>query len=89
MLSKGDLVRHPAMPAWGIGKVVKTAQWGNILVRFDQGGNKLLHPGYAGLVKIPDDELLFLVIREVRIKKKRTVKTVRIIPVVKRLEGPS
>jgi hypothetical protein len=88
MLSKGDLVRHPAMPAWGIGKVVKTAQGGNLLVRFEQGGDKLLHPGYAGLVKIPDDDLLFLVIREVQIKKRRTVKTVRIIPVVKRVEGP-
>jgi len=87
MLSIGDLVRHPAMPIWGIGKVVKTAQGGNLLIRFEQGGDKLLHPAYAGLVKIPDDDLLFLVIREVQIKKKRAVKTVRIIPVIKRMEG--
>ena len=83
MVSKGDLVRHPAMPAWGIGKVVKTAQGGNLLVRFEQSGEKLLNPGYAGLVKVPDDDLMFLVIREITIKKRRKVKTVRIIPVVK------
>jgi hypothetical protein len=89
MLSKGDLVRHPAMPAWGIGTVVKSAQGGNLLVKFDQGGDKLLHPAYAGLVKISDDDLLFLVIREVQIRKRRSVKTIRIIPVVKRMECPS
>ncbi len=84
LIAKGDLVRHPIKPSWGIGKVVKTIQGGNLLVRFDQAGNKLLHPEYAGLVKIPDDELLFLVIRGVRIKKGRAIRTLRIIPVVKR-----
>jgi hypothetical protein len=84
MIAKGDLVRHPAMPAWGIGKVLKTVQGGNLLVRFDQAGHKLLHPGYAGLVRIPDDDLLFLVIRGMRIKKGRAIRTVRVIPIVKR-----
>jgi hypothetical protein len=83
MIAKGDLVRHPIKPSWGVGKVVKTVQGGNLLVRFDQAGNKLLHPEYAGLVKISDDELLYLVIRGVRIKKGRTIKTVRIIPVIR------
>jgi hypothetical protein len=83
MIAKGDLVRHPAMPAWGIGKVLKTAQGGNLLVRFDQAGHKLLHPGCAGLVKIPDDDLLFLVIREIRKRRGRAVKTIRVIPVVR------
>ncbi len=84
MISKGDLVRHPIRPSWGIGKVLKTVQDGNILVRFDQAGNKILHSGYAGLIKIPDDELLFLVIRGVRVRKGRPLRTFRIIPVVKR-----
>jgi hypothetical protein len=84
LIAKGDLVRHPIKPSWGIGKVVKTVQGGNLLVRFDQAGNKLLHPAYAGLVKIPDDELLYLVIRGARINKGRAIKTLRIIPVVKR-----
>jgi hypothetical protein len=82
-IGKGDLVRHPTMPSWGIGKVVKTVKGGNLLVSFDQAGNKLLHPEYAGLLKIPDDEFLYLVIRGVRIKKGRAIKTVRIIPVIK------
>lgn len=84
LIAKGDLVRHPIRPSWGIGKVVKTLQGGNLLVRFDQAGDKLLHPEYAGLVKIPDNEFLFLVIRGARIKKGRTIKTLRIIPVLKR-----
>lgn len=83
MISRGDLVRHSIKPSWGIGKVIKTVQDGNILVRFDQGGNKILHSGYTGLVKIPDDELLFLVIRGFRKRRGRPVKTLRIIPVVK------
>jgi Protein of unknown function (DUF3553) len=83
MIAKGDLVRHPAMPAWGIGKVVKAPQGGNLLVRFEQSGEKLLQPGSAGLVKVPDDDLLFLVIREVTVRKRRKVKTVRVIPVLK------
>jgi hypothetical protein len=85
LIAKGDLVRHPIKPSWGgIGKVVKTVQGGNLLVRFDQAGNKLLHPEYAGLVKIQDDELLFLVVRGTRTKKGRTMKTLRIIPVIMR-----
>ncbi len=84
VISKGDLVRHPIRPSWGIGKVMKTVQDGNIIVRFDRAGNKLLHSGYAGLLKVPDDELLFLVIRGVRVRKGRPRKTFRIIPVVKR-----
>ncbi len=83
LIAKGDLVRHPARPSWGIGKVMKTIQGGNLLVRFEQVGKKLLHPDYAGLVKIPDDELLFLIVRGVRINKGRLIKTLRIIPVIK------
>lgn len=84
LIAKGDLVRHPVKPTWGIGKVVKTVQGGNLLVKFDMAGNKLLHPEYAGLVKITDDELMFLVIRGARVNKGRTIKTLSIIPVVKR-----
>lgn len=87
MIVKGDLVRHPAMPAWGIGTVVRTAQGGNLLVRFEQGGQKLLHPGYAGLVKIPERNLFYLVVREVESRKGRSVTTVRVIPVVRRDES--
>jgi hypothetical protein len=83
VIAKGDLVRHPIRPLWGVGKVVKTVQGGNLLIRFEQAGNKILHPGYAGLVKVPDDELFYLVIRGVRIRKGRPVKTFRIIPVLK------
>ncbi len=83
MFRKGDLVRHPALPSWGIGMVVKTAQDGNLIVRFEQGGQRLLHPGLAGLTRVPKDELRYLVIREVRMMKGRPIKAVTVIPVVR------
>jgi len=83
MIVKGDLVRHPVLPLWGIGKVLKTFQGGNLLVRFEGAGEKLLHPGYAALEKLHDDDILYLVIRGVRVKRGRSVPTIRVIPVVK------
>jgi hypothetical protein len=71
------------MPAWGVGKVMKIAQGGNLLVRFAQGGKKLLKPGHAHLKKIEEDELLFLVIREIhRVRGKKLPRT-RFIPIVR------
>jgi len=84
MFRKGDLVRHAAMPSWGIGSIVSAPRGGNLLIRFEQGGEKLIHPAYAALTKVPEDELLYLVIREVRIKWGRSLKTTRVIPVLKR-----
>ncbi len=83
LIVKGDLVRHPIRPSWGIGRVVETANGGNLLVRFEEVGNKLLNPAFAGLVKVHDDELLFLVIRGVQVKKGHPIRTIRIIPVIK------
>ncbi len=83
MLMQGDLVTHPVMPGWGIGRIVKVIQ-GNLLVRFEGAGKKLLHPYYADLQKIPDDDLLFMVVREVKRKYGRPVRTTKVIPVVKR-----
>ncbi len=83
MLVQGDLVTHPVMPGWGIGRIVKIIQ-GNLLVRFEGAGNKLLHPHYANLQKISEDDLLFLVVREVKRKYGRPVRTTRVIPVVRR-----
>ncbi len=86
MLVQGDLVTHPVMPGWGIGRVVKIIQ-GNLLVKFEGAGKKLLHPHYANLKKISEDDLLFLVIREVKRISGRPVRTTRVIPVVKRPPG--
>ncbi len=83
MLVKGDLVTHPIMPDWGIGRIVKINQ-GNFLVRFERAGEKLLHPHFANLQKISEDDLLFLIVREVKKKRGRPVRTMRMIPVVKR-----
>ncbi len=83
MLMQGDLVTHPVRPGWGIGRIVKIIQ-GNLLVRFEGAGKKLLHPHYADLQKIPDDDLLFMVVREVKRKYGRPVRTTKVIPVVKR-----
>ena len=84
MIAKGDLVRHPVLPAWGIGKVLKTFQGGNLLVRFEGAGEKLLHPGFAGLEKIADANIRYLVVKGVKVKRGRTVPTVSYIPLVKR-----
>jgi hypothetical protein len=83
MLVQGDLVTHPVMPGWGIGRIVKIIQ-GNLLVRFEWAGEKLLHPHYANLCKISEDDLLYLVVREVKKKRGRPVRITRVIPVVKR-----
>lgn len=82
MVARGDLVRHPAQPSWGIGKVLKVVQNGNILVRFDQAGEKLLHPDTARLRKIETEGLLCLVVREVSVKNRRTVRSISVIPII-------
>lgn len=84
MLTRGDLVRHPAMPCWGIGKVMKVVQNGNLLVRFEQAGEKLLHPQTAGLRKIESDQLLYLVVREDGARNRRFARNIRVIPIVLR-----
>jgi hypothetical protein len=83
MLRKGDLVRHATMPSWGIGSIVHAPKGGNLLIRFELAGEKLIHPKFAALVKIPEDELLYMVVRDVRFKWGRSIETTRIIPIVK------
>ncbi|HEY6838039.1 MAG TPA: DUF3553 domain-containing protein [Geobacteraceae bacterium] len=83
MLIKGDLVRHETMPSWGIGKIVKVVQGGNLLVRFSEGGERLLHPNYAQLRKIREEVLLYLVVHETCLVRGRPLPKVRYIPVLK------
>ncbi len=71
------------MPTWGIGRIVKIIQ-GNLLVRFEREEGKLLHPHYGNLQKISWDDLLYLVVREVKKKRDRPIRTTRVIPIVKR-----
>lgn len=84
MFRKGDLVRHAAMPSWGIGSVVNPAKDGNLLIRFEMVGEKLIHPAYAALTKVPEHDLMYLVVREVRVKWGHPVETTSLIPVLKR-----
>jgi hypothetical protein len=84
MIRKGDLVRHAAMPSWGIGSVLNAPRGGNLLIRFEQAGEKLIHPAYSGLTKVPEGDLMYLVVREVRFKWGRSVETAKFIPIVKR-----
>jgi hypothetical protein len=85
MFRKGDLVRHDLMPSWGIGSIKYAPRGGNLRIKFEQAGEKILHPGYAELTKVPEDELLYMVIREVRYKRGRPVETISLIPVLKPL----
>ena len=88
MFARGDLVRHQTMPGWGIGKVVKVVQGGNLLVSFSDSGKKILSPKYAHLQKISEDDLLYLVIRETRRVRGRLAARVSFIPIVKPGSGP-
>lgn len=83
MFRKGDLVRHDSMPSWGIGSIKSAPKGGNLLIKFEQAGEKRIHPAYAALTKVPDEELIFIVVRETRFKWGRSLETTRIIPVVK------
>jgi len=86
MFHRGDLVTHTTMPHWGVGRVQKIVQ-GNLLVQFSGAGVKLLHPQIARLEKVRDDELLFLVLREVKVFRGRPHRSTRLIPIVKRPQG--
>ena len=83
MLRKGDLVRHATMPSWGIGSVKSAPRGGNLLVRFDQAGDKLIHSSCSALTRVPKHELMYLVVREVQIKKGRSVTVTQVIPVLR------
>jgi uncharacterized protein DUF3553 len=83
MLRKGDLVRHASMPSWGIGSVRSAPRGGNLLVRFDMAGDKLMHSSCSALTKVPKHELMYLVVREIQVKKGRSVVTVQKIPVIR------
>jgi hypothetical protein len=88
MFARGDLVRHQTMPGWGIGKVIRVVQGGNLLVSFSDSGKKILSPKYPHLEKIPEDDLLYLVVRETRRIKGRLTPCIRFIPIVKPSRGP-
>ncbi len=88
MFARGDLVRHQTMPGWGIGKVVKVVQGGNLLVSFSDSGTKILSPKYAYLQKIAEDELLYLVVRETHRVRGRLAPKVSFIPILKPRSGP-
>ncbi len=84
MFRKGDLVRHATMPSWGIGSVKLAPRGGNLLVRFDRAGDKLIHSSCcAALTRVPKHELMYLVVRETQVRKGRPVMTTQVIPVLR------
>lgn len=85
MFKKGDLVRHGAMPSWGIGSVVAVVQGGNLQIRFAGCGEKVISPSRAPLDRVPEDDLAYLVVRAVRVKRGRAVVRSRVIPVLKKV----
>jgi len=49
---KGDRVKHPNMPDWGIGEVLETAVGINVCVFFAEVGEKKLCQTYVDLLKV-------------------------------------
>ena len=52
---KGDLVTHPARPEWGTGKLTADGNDERVQVRFQSGGDRVLAPLMAKLVRVPSE----------------------------------
>jgi hypothetical protein len=57
---KGDRVKHPVMPDWGIGQVLETSEGININVYFAEVGEKTLSQNYVDLLKVKKEPHLIL-----------------------------
>lgn len=59
-LQKGDRVKHPGMPDWGVGEVLETAVGINVCVFFAEVGEKKLCQTYVDLLKVKKEPHLIL-----------------------------
>ena len=57
LLSKGDWVSHPRMPAWGYGKILELIGGNKGRVFFLLAGEKKMSWEHAGLVPVESDEV--------------------------------
>lgn len=83
---KGDRVKHPGMPDWGVGEVLETAEGINVSVFFAEVGEKKLCQTYVDLLKVKKEPHLVLDNLPVNAnspagKKKRVSKKARVVKV--------
>ncbi len=55
-LSKGQYVRHPKIPDWGLGRVLEVIPEETVWVDFEMVGEKKLDLRYVSLQVVPDSE---------------------------------
>jgi hypothetical protein len=69
MFAKGDRVRHPSKPEWGIGQILETSGEANVRVFFVDIGEKTLNAGIANLTKVSGAEATHPVLDNLRLNK--------------------
>ena len=89
---KGDRVKHPVMPDWGVGEVLETAEGINVCVFFAEVGEKKLSLNYVDLLKVKKEPHTILdnlpVSKSPDGKKKRVSKKPRAVKVPKAPKTP-
>jgi len=54
--SKGQYVRHPQKPDWGVGQIIEEIQETKVRVDFENAGKRKLDLAYVNLEPVPDSE---------------------------------
>jgi len=69
MFAKGDRVRHPNKPEWGLGQVLETSGESKVRVFFVDVGEKTLDANVAKLVKVSGAEAVHSLLDNLRLNK--------------------
>lgn len=67
---RGERVRHPSKPKWGIGQVLEDAFGENVRVFFVGAGEKVLKLSYVNLIKVQGDEAVHLILNNPKLVNK-------------------
>lgn len=73
MLSKGDRVKHPNKPEWGLGQILEASGEANVRVFFIDIGEKTLNANVAKLEKVTGEEAFHPLLDNLRLNQKGTV----------------
>jgi hypothetical protein len=79
---KGDVVRHPVMPDWGLGKVLADCSDETVRVFFVGIGEKTLNQDFAKLVKVPETESGHALLQDLKITKSGKALRFRSLPIL-------
>ncbi len=79
-IQTGDKVRHPKMPAWGLGKVIEVKREGRARVFFIHAGEKLLDLEHVALEKIEGAEAKNFILDSPTLEERLKDKDFRSLP---------